>query len=62
MRGAPPSDFFEGIRAALVDKDRNPKWAPAVIEDVSDELVEEWFRPLGERELHIPRLPGFIAP
>ena len=45
------SDFFEGIRAALVDKDRKPVWAPATLEEVSDSAVDEYFAPLGEREL-----------
>ena len=45
------SDFFEGIRAALVDKDRKPVWAPATLEEVSDAAVDEYFAPLGEREL-----------
>ena len=28
-------DFAEGVRAMVVDKDRNPRWQPARIEDVS---------------------------
>ncbi len=32
-------DFFEGIRAQLIDKDRNPLWSPARFEAVSDDDV-----------------------
>lgn len=56
---APPADFFEGIRAALVDKDKSPKWAPSAVSDVSDAAVDEYFVELGERELSSHRLPGF---
>ncbi|HET9577984.1 MAG TPA: enoyl-CoA hydratase/isomerase family protein, partial [Usitatibacter sp.] len=38
-------DFFEGIRAMLVDKDRNPRWHPARLEDVSRADVERFFEP-----------------
>jgi len=38
------SDFCEGVRAQLVDKDRNPVWSIARIEDVSRERVEQMFR------------------
>ena len=55
----PPSDFFEGIRAALVDKDRNPQWAPSSVEEVSDASVHEFFTSLGERELKLPLKSGF---
>lgn len=36
-------DFFEGIRAQLIDKDRNPKWSPATLEGVSDDDVARHF-------------------
>jgi enoyl-CoA hydratase len=36
-------DLVEGIRAALVDKDRNPRWSPARLEDVSTAIVDAYF-------------------
>ena len=36
-------DFYEGIRAALVDKDRNPRWSPATLAEVSPSEVERHF-------------------
>ena len=38
-------DFREGIRAAVIDKDRKPKWSPARLEEVSEAAVEDYFRP-----------------
>ncbi|QNP48553.1 enoyl-CoA hydratase/isomerase family protein [Diaphorobacter aerolatus] len=37
------SETLEGIRALAVDKDHNPKWNPARVEDVKRELVEAFF-------------------
>lgn len=42
-------DFREGVRAALVDKDRNPKWQPSSLAGVSS--LDDFFAPLGEKEL-----------
>jgi enoyl-CoA hydratase len=38
-------DLIEGIRAQLVDKDRNPKWDPATLAEVSAADVEAYFAP-----------------
>lgn len=47
-------DFVEGVRATLVDKDRTPKWSPDRLEDVSDDLVAQFFEaPPGVAELDI---------
>lgn len=35
------SDFFEGIRSVLVDKDHNPRWNPAKVEDVTPDQVAQ---------------------
>jgi enoyl-CoA hydratase len=43
-------DLVEGIRAQLVHKDRNPKWSPASVAEVSDADVEAFFAPV-ENEL-----------
>ena len=40
------SDFPEGIRALLIDKDRNPKWAYKNALDVPDSYVEAHFEPV----------------
>jgi enoyl-CoA hydratase/carnithine racemase len=39
-------DFFEGVRALLIDKDQKPKWNPPTIEGVTRALVEEHFKPV----------------
>jgi enoyl-CoA hydratase len=44
-------DFIEGIRAAIVDKDRKPAWRPDTLEAVTPEIVERHFRSVGELEL-----------
>jgi enoyl-CoA hydratase/carnithine racemase len=44
-------DFYEGVRAALVDKDRQPRWQPASLAEVTDAMVSAYFAPLGDDEL-----------
>jgi enoyl-CoA hydratase len=48
-------DFAEGIRAQVIDKDRDPRWSPDALADVSPADVDAYFRPLGDRDLHLDR-------
>jgi enoyl-CoA hydratase/carnithine racemase len=41
-------DFVEGVRATLVDKDRNPQWSPAALSDVDESRVEKFFEPVAD--------------
>jgi len=49
LRLLPGHDFREGVRAALIDKDRNPKWQPSALAGVAD--LDGFFASLGENEL-----------
>jgi enoyl-CoA hydratase len=44
-------DFIEGIRATIVDKDRNPVWRPVKLEDVTQDIVNRHFKSVGALEL-----------
>ncbi len=35
-------DFYEGVRAAIIDKDRNPRWSPASLAAVSQQEIEPY--------------------
>lgn len=48
MRG---HDFYEGVRAVIIEKDNAPKWQPADLAGVSDSDVANYFAPLGGNEL-----------
>uniref|UniRef100_A0A8C6TCX8 3-hydroxyisobutyryl-CoA hydrolase n=1 Tax=Neogobius melanostomus TaxID=47308 RepID=A0A8C6TCX8_9GOBI len=48
MRG---HDFYEGVRAVLVDKDQSPRWSPSSLEQVSEQDVDSCFSSLGPKDL-----------
>jgi enoyl-CoA hydratase/carnithine racemase len=37
-------DFYEGVRAAIVDKDRSPKWQPATLIECAPDAVDAYFQ------------------
>ena len=49
-------DFYEGVRAVIVDKDNAPKWRPASLADVSDAEIARHFAPLPSGEWQPPNL------
>lgn len=44
-------DFYEGVRAVIIDKDHTPRWQPAAVEDLDPAAIDAYFAPLGEDEL-----------
>jgi enoyl-CoA hydratase len=46
-------DYFEGVRALIIDKDNKPLWNPARVEDVDASEIDACFAPL-ENEMTFP--------
>ncbi|CAJ1948675.1 unnamed protein product [Sphenostylis stenocarpa] len=57
LKGHYSKDFFEGCRAILIDKDRNPKWEPSKLELLSDSDVDRYFSKLHDEEWEDLQLP-----
>jgi enoyl-CoA hydratase/carnithine racemase len=59
MRG---HDFYEGVRAMLIDRDRKPQWRPATLAETSDSMVDAYFAPIGDRELQLEQIASDVTP
>jgi enoyl-CoA hydratase len=44
-------DFYEGVRAMLIDRDKTPRWQPASLSELDADSVAGYFAPIGAREL-----------
>ncbi|XVE65996.1 hypothetical protein DITRI_Ditri08aG0045900 [Diplodiscus trichospermus] len=65
MQGKFSKDFFEGCRAILLDKDKNPKWEPSRLELIPDSTVDCYFSKVNSEEwedLKLPTRPKFNLP
>ncbi|BCP53346.1 3-hydroxyisobutyryl-CoA hydrolase [Kaistia sp. 32K] len=47
-------DFYEGVRAALVDKDQSPAWQPATLSEVDPEAIDRHFVTPAEGDIPLP--------
>jgi enoyl-CoA hydratase len=47
-------DFYEGVRAVLIDKDQSPHWRPPTLAETGDEMIDAYFAAIGDRELRFP--------
>ena len=41
-------DFYEGVRALIIDKDNNPSWKPSNISEVEENFVDKFFSSLDD--------------
>jgi len=46
-------DYYEGVRAVIVDKDNAPRWQPASLAEVGDPEIAGYFAPVPD-ELVLP--------
>ncbi|XP_074581297.1 3-hydroxyisobutyryl-CoA hydrolase 1-like isoform X2 [Curcuma longa] len=58
LRQEASKDFFEGCRAILVDKDKNPKWEPSRLDQVDDKVVDRYFAEVRDANWEDLKLPA----
>lgn len=46
-------DFYEGVRAVVIDKDQAPRWQPATLDAIRQADIDAYFAPLGADELKL---------
>jgi enoyl-CoA hydratase len=51
MRALEGHDLYEGVRAAVIDKDQRPRWRPPSLDGVSEAEIARYFAPLDVTEL-----------
>lgn len=49
-------DFYEGIRATLIDKDKKPNWKPDKLSDISQDSIDSYFALLENDELSFEKI------
>ena len=45
-------EVLEGVRALVIDKDNTPKWNPASVAHVTDDMIERFFKPVWPATAH----------
>ena len=50
-------DFYEGVRAVIIDKDNRPRWNPPAIEGLNSSYIDSYFAPLGGQNSILLRKP-----
>ncbi|MFN3212489.1 MAG: enoyl-CoA hydratase/isomerase family protein [Henriciella sp.] len=53
-------NFYEGVRATLIDKDHDPYWRPAGLRSMTFDMVAPYFRPLDKKELRLSAFNSVI--
>ncbi|KMZ56755.1 3-hydroxyisobutyryl-CoA hydrolase [Zostera marina] len=58
LRNHVSKDYYEGVRALLLDKDKNPKWEPSRLELMTSEMVDRYFTKVDDPNWEDLRLPS----